>query len=395
MNLNLEFNGYERYNGRPGVRNYVLIVPTVSCSLGISEFALKKIADEIGEKNVKLLKNLHGCGQVGEDLEQTTRTLINTALNPNVYATIVVSLGCESVDAEKVADKISTIKPTELIRIQDLGYSKALDKIKKVAKEFSTEASLVKRSSFDASQLVIGLECGGSDFTSGIISNPLVGKVSDAIISLGGSTIISEIPEFIGAEHIYAKRAINESIKKQIIDSIISFEERLKKEANVDFRGAQPSPGNIAGGLTTIEEKSLGAIKKSGSAPVSGVLKYAESLDDRKGHYLMITPGYDIESVTGMVAGGAQIILFTTGRGTPTGHAIAPVIKITANADTYKVMQEFIDYDASPIFNGTKTFNDATQELLELIAKTASGKLTKAEMLNQDDFGIFRIGPTF
>ncbi|MGC8566089.1 MAG: UxaA family hydrolase [Caldisphaera sp.] len=395
MKFNLEFKGFERYNGRPGARNYVLILPTVSCSLGLSEVALKKIAEEIGEKKVKLLKNLHGCGQVGEDLEQTTRTLTNTALNPNVYSTIVVSLGCESVDAEKVADSISATKPTELIRIQDLGYSKALDKIKELAKKFSSEASLVKKSSFDASQLVVGLECGGSDFTSGIVSNPLVGRISDMIVSLGGSTIISEVPEFIGAEHIYAKRAINDNIRKQAIDTVRSFEEWLKREANVDFRGAQPSPGNIAGGLTTIEEKSLGAIKKSGSSPVSGVLKYAERLGERNGHYLMITPGYDIVSVSGMVAGGAQIVLFTTGRGTPTGHAIAPVIKITANADTYKIMQEFIDYDVSPILNGNKTFENATQELLKIISKTASGELTKAEILNQDDFGIFRIGPTF
>ena len=395
MKYNFEFKGFERDNGIPGVRNYVLIVPTVSCSLGLSEVALKKITEEVEEKNVKLIKNLHGCGQVGEDLEQTTRTLINTALNPNVYAAIVVSLGCESVDAEKVADNISITKPVELIRIQDLGYSKALDKIKELARKFSSEASLVKKSSFDVTQLVVGLECGGSDFTSGIVSNPLVRRVSDAIVSSGGTTIISEIPEFIGAEHIYAKRAINNDIRKQVMDSVKSFEEWLKREANVDFRGAQPSPGNIAGGLTTIEEKSLGAIKKSGSIPVSGVLKYAERLGGRKGHYLMITPGYDIESVSGMVAGGAQLVLFTTGRGTPTGHAIAPVIKITANGDSYKIMQEFIDYDASSILNGTKLFEDATQELLELIAKTASGELTKAEILNQDDFGIFRIGPTF
>lgn len=227
------------------------------------------------------------------------------------------------------------------------------------------------------------------------MSNPLVGMVLDAIVSSGGSTIISEVSEFIGAEHLYARRAVNDEVRRQIIDAVTSFEAWLKREAGVDFRGAQPSPGNIAGGITTIEEKSLGAIKKSGSSPVSGVLKYAERLGERRGHYLMVTPGYDIESVTGMVAGGAQLVIFTTGRGTPTGHAVAPVIKVTANPDTYKVMSEFIDYDASSVLNGVKSFDEAARELLSLVIDVASGRRTKSELLGQDDFGIFRIGPTF
>ena len=389
------FVGYERPRGRPGVRNYVLILPTVSCSLGLSELALRKAAEELGRDRVKLARNLHGCGQAGEDLEQTTRTLVNTALNPNVYAAIVVSLGCESVDADRVADEIAREKPAELVRIQDLGYSAALERVRGLARRFAEEASRVRRSEFDVSELVVGLECGGSDYTSGLVSNPLVGMVSDMIVSAGGSTIISEVPEFIGAEHLYARRAVSEEVRKQVLEAVRSFEEWLKREARVDFRGAQPSPGNIAGGITTIEEKSLGAVKKSGTAPVSGVLKYAERLGDRRGHFLMVTPGYDIESVTGMVAGGAQLVLFTTGRGTPTGHAVAPVIKITANPETYRRMHEFIDYDASPVLEGSKSFEEAARELFELVLRVASGERTKAELLGQDDFGIFRIGPTF
>ncbi|MGC9072293.1 MAG: UxaA family hydrolase [Acidilobus sp.] len=391
----MTFMGYERGNDRPGIRNYVLIVPTVSCSLGLSELALRRATEELGRDRVKLVRNLHGCGQAGEDLEQTTRALVNTALNPNVYAAIVVSLGCESVDAEGVTDKIAREKPAELVRIQDLGYSAALERVRSLAKAFSEEASRQARRGFDVSELVVGLECGGSDYTSGLVSNHLVGMVSDIIVNAGGSTIIGEVPEFIGAEHIYARRAINEEVGRRVIGAVRSFEEWLKREAKVDFRGAQPSPGNIAGGITTIEEKSLGAVKKSGTAPVSGVLDYAERLGDRRGHYLMVTPGYDIESVTGMVAGGAQVVIFTTGRGTPTGHVVAPVIKVTANPETARVLGEVIDYDASPVLDGRKGFEEAARELLGLLLRVASGQLTKAEGLGQDDFGIFRIGPTF
>ncbi|WP_069806658.1 UxaA family hydrolase [Vulcanisaeta thermophila] len=389
-----EFLGFDRGSGRPGVRNYVLIVPTVVCSLGASMAARKALERLSGFGGVvRLLLNMHGCGQVGEDLEQTTRTLINTALNPNVYGAVVVSLGCESVDAERVADSIAREKPVEFVRIQDHGYAKSVDLIVEKARRLAEEAVKLQRRSFDASQLVVGLECGGSDWTSGLASNPVVGEVSDMIVNAGGTTIISEVPEFIGAEHLYAARAVNDDVRKAILDAVRWYEEWVKREARVDFRGAQPSPGNIAGGITTIEEKSLGAIKKSGSAPVKGVLKFAERVPG-PGHYLMITPGFDTESVTGMVAGGAQLVLFTTGRGTPTGHAVAPVIKITANKETYEKLNDMIDIYVGTVLEGTETIQQAAKRLYEFMLEIASGKPTKAELLGQEDFGIFRIAPT-
>lgn len=390
-----KFYGYERKDGY-GTRNHILIIPTVTCS----EFLVKKIAKESSkfynkdDGKIKVLHNPYGCGQTGDDLEQTTRTLINMGLNPNVYGVLVLSLGCESVDYNHVADTISSEKPVEFLKIQDYGGKKTMEKGIEKIKSIAKDAIKQTRKETDMSYITAGLECGGSDYTSGLASNIVVGKISDWIVNNGGTTIISEVPEFIGAEHLYAKRAVNEDIQKQILETVYNFENKLKMEAKVDFRKGQPTPGNIEGGLTTIEEKSLGAVKKSGTAPVSGVLKYGERPEAR-GHYLMNTPGYDVESVSGEVAGGANIVMFTTGRGTPTGNIITPVIKITANEDTYKIMDDLIDFDASPIMRGEETIDEAAGKLKELFVSLANGRLTKAELNEQDDFAIYRIGPTY
>jgi len=389
------FFGYERENGC-GVRNHVLVIPTVSCA----EFTVKKMVSEASQYfssydgGIKALNNPYGCGQTGKDLDQTTRTLINIGKNPNVSGVLVVALGCESVNYDKVADEISKVKNVEFLKIQDQGVTKTVDEGVRLLKKLSDEAKKMNRKKCGVENLSIALECGGSDFTSGIASNPVVGKVSDMVVNMGGTTIISEIPEFIGAEHLYAERAISQEVKTEIIDTVHKFEEKLKREAGVDFRGAQPSPGNITGGLTTIEEKSLGAIKKSGSSKVSGVLEYAQ-IPNKRGHFMMNTPGYDIESVSGMVAGGANLVLFTTGRGTPTGNPVAPVIKITANYETYKIMEDMIDFDCSSVIDGRETILKSSERLWELIIDVANGKPTKAEINRQDDFLIYRIGPTY
>ncbi|AAT42628.1 altronate hydrolase [Picrophilus oshimae DSM 9789] len=389
------FLGYERSNGF-GTRNHILIIPTVTCS----EFTVRRIARESlkyynnPDGSIKVLNNPYGCGQTGEDLEQTTRTLINMGINPNVSGVLVLSLGCESVDYNKVADEISKYKPVNFLRIQDYGGLKTVETGIEKIKDLAANAIKEKRNETDLKNITAGLECGGSDFTSGLASNPVVGKVSDWIINNGGSTIISEVPEFIGAEHLYAARAVNEDVRAQIFKTVYAFEKKLKEEARVDFRKGQPTPGNMEGGLTTIEEKSLGAVKKSGSAKVSGVLKYGERLS-KPGHYLMNTPGYDVESVSGEVAGGANIVMFTTGRGTPTGNIISPVIKITANEETFKKMEDIIDFDASPIMRGDETIESASERLKKLLIETANGRLTKAEINEQDDFAIYRIGPTY
>lgn len=389
------FNGYERDNGF-GTRNHILIIPTVTCS----EYIVKRILKgslmyhNNDDGKIKILHNPYGCGQTGKDLEQTTRTLINTGINPNVQSVLVISLGCESVDYNKVADEISEYKNVSFIKIQDNGGSKTVEKGIEEIKKLSSNANKEKRKETDISNLSVGLECGGSDYTSGLASNPTVGKVSDWIIKNNGTTIISEVPEFIGAEHLYARRAINNDVKNKILFMVNNFENKLKDEAGVDFREGQPAPGNMEGGLTTIEEKSLGAVKKSGSSKVSGVLFYGE-IPKIKGHFLMNTPGYDVESVSGEIAGGTNIVMFTTGRGTPTGNVISPVIKITANRDTYNKMNDITDFDASPIMLGEETIEDSSERLKKLLIDTANGKLTLSEINEQDDFLIYRVGPTY
>ncbi|MEM0107119.1 MAG: UxaA family hydrolase [Candidatus Micrarchaeaceae archaeon] len=384
-----EIYGYIRENGAVGIRNYVLVIPSVVCS---SETAAR-IASHFS--NVPFVANQHGCVQIGDDAEQTEKTLVNIGKHPNVAAVLVVGLGCETVQGRRVADKIAESgKRVEFVNIQDEGGTlKAEEKGVSLVKDMIEDLNLIKRTKIDFSQIRLGAECGGSDATSGIASNPVVGYVMDKIVESKGITMFSEVPEIIGAEHILAKRAVSKEVSNKIF-SVAKKWENLSYSAGVDIRGGQPTPGNIQGGITTIEEKSLGAIHKGGMSPIQDVLNYA-SVPNKPGLYLMDTPGQDIESVVGMVAGGSQAILFTTGRGTPTGNPIAPVIKITANAETYKKMSDNIDFDASPVMSGKETIEESGEKLFDLLADVINGKLTKAEELNYREFGIYKTISTF
>jgi len=255
------------------------------------------------------------------------------------------------------------------------------------------DASMVRREPCDFSELIIGTECGGSDACSGLSANPAVGVVSDMIVDCGGTSILAETTELIGAEHLLAKRAVNDRVAKRVYEVIEAMEKRAFM-MGIDIRTGNPSPGNIKGGLSSLEEKSLGAANKAGSRPLMELIDYAER-PTQKGLVWMDTPGHDIEQLTGMVAGGAQVVLFTTGRGTPTGSPIAPTIKISTNTAIYEKMKDNIDINAGTIIDGTETIQSVGQRIFEEIALVCSGKLTKAEILKQHDFGIWRIGPTF
>jgi altronate dehydratase large subunit len=241
------------------------------------------------------------------------------------------------------------------------------------------------------SELILGTECGGSDYTSGLASNPAVGTVCDLLAAEGGTVILSETPELIGAEHLLAKRARTPEIAQQVLNAVAWWENRAIA-AGQNIREGNPAPGNIAGGITTLEEKSLGCIYKAGTGPLEEVIPYA-SHPTRKGLVYMDTPAHDIEQLTGMVAGGAQIVLFTTGRGSPSGSPIAPVIKITANRNTYLKMKDNMDIDVSSILQGRETVGSAGKRIFEEVISVASGKVTKAEKLGQRDFSIFKMNP--
>ncbi len=384
----MDFQGYKRPNGTVGIRNHTLIIPTVACSC---ETAARIAA---GAHGTVTFSHQHGCAQIGDDIEQTFRTIAGIGSHPNVGAALIISLGCETLDAKMLQGEIERAgKPTEMLIIQEEhGTKRAIEKGVAIAKKLRKALSRMKREPCKMSELIVGLECGGSDATSGISANPALGVASDIIVRKCGTTILSETTELIGAEHIMARRAATPLIADKIYEIVSKTEKRIKT-MQVDFIGGQPTPGNIRGGLTTIEEKSLGCICKAGTAKVQEVLEYAQK-PSKKGLVIMDTPGHDVESITGMVAGGAHLIGFTTGQGTPVGSVIAPVIKITGNPRTYAMMKDDIDINAGTIIRGKESVEQVGERIFNEIMKVTMGKETKAEISGFHEFGVSRIGPT-
>jgi altronate dehydratase large subunit len=379
------FRGYRRRDGRVGTRNHVLVVPTVICASVVAE----RVAAAVAPVGVAL-PHLAGCGQLGPDMRVTHDTLAAYCAHPNVGAVVVVALGCEQVVAQALAHH----KPVEIVAIQSEGGTiKATAKASRIAEAFAGMLAADEREWCDVAELVLSLKCGGSDYTSGLASNPTLGRVTDRLVDLGGSAVLGEIAEIMGAEHVLASRASDPATATRLLQ-VITRVETEARALGLDIRGTQPSPGNIRGGLTTIEEKSLGATHKGGErAPLADVIAYASPIR-RTGLTVMDTPGLDVESVTGMVGGGAQVVVFTTGLGTPTGNPIAPVIKITGNSRTARQMADNIDLDVSGIIDDTETLDDAGVRLLDEVLEVASGRQTAAERLGHREFAIHRRNPT-
>ena len=389
-NKNYNLLGYRRPDGKIGIRNHVLILPTITCAVQTA-----KQITELVDGTVTFIHQ-HGCAQVGIDYEQTFRTYVGMGCNPNVYGVVVLGLGCETHQARSVAEEIKKSgKPVVTVSIQDHGGTlMTIAEGARVAAKMVQDASAELRVPFDFSELIVGTECGGSDACSGISADPAVGAVSDMIVDYGGTAILAETTELIGAEHLLAERAVDDQVSKRVYEVIEAMENRAIK-MGVDIRTGNPSPGNIRGGLSSLEEKSLGAATKAGTRPLQELIDYAET-PTKKGLVWMDTPGQDIEQLTGMAAGGAQIVLFTTGRGTPTGSPIVPVIKIATNTSIFESMSDNMDLNAGTIIEGKETVAEVGTRILDEIALTCTGKRTKAEIFKQHVILVYgRIGPTF
>ena len=329
--------------------------------------------------------------ELGGDLAQTTRVLEGFAAHPNVASVLLVGLGCESLDTAALAERLAAAGVVvRRLTIQEAGGAATAAKGAALAAELLADAANARREPIPLSELILGLECGGSDAWSGITANPALGIASDRVVAAGGTVILSEIPEFIGAEELLAARA-TPALADEIRAAVYRGEDAARV-MGVDMRGAQPTPGNIAGGLTTIEEKSLGAITKGGSSAVQALIGYGCRTTVR-GLVLMDTPGNDAESVTGMVAGGSQVVAFTTGRGTPLGCPIAPVIKIATNTPMAERMADDIDLDAGIAISAGEPLEAVGARILAEVVAVASGKETAAERWGNGEFAINVIGP--
>ena len=382
----MEFMGWTRPDGRFGIRNHVLVLPASVCASDVADQISRRVRGTV------TFHNQNGCSQVPSDQQLTMDIMAGYAANANVWGTLVVSLGCENCQMDLVVDAIRerTCKPIRQLIIQKEGGTlKTVEAGVRVAREMVEQAARETRVSADISNIILGTECGGSDPTSGLAANPLVGMLSDWLVEQGATSILSETPELIGAEHILARRAVNEQVGQQVYDIIYRYEEAMARVGE-KIREGNPSPGNKAGGITSLEEKSLGCIHKSGHAQIQAVYDYAKQIDT-KGLVIMDTPGNDPSSVAGMVAGGAQLVVFTTGRGTPTGHPIAPVIKITGNRDTFAMMSDNIDIDASPLIYKPKEKQQLFERATEVVMDTINGVPTRAESYGFIETAIARV----
>ncbi len=384
-----EFMGYLRPDGKAGARNFTAVIPSVTCANDVALAICRQV-----QGTVTYLHH-QGCCQLPPDLDRVTETLISIGKSPNVANVLVVSLGCEGTDHARLVEEVAaTGKHVEIIRIQELGgVSKAIQAGTDFARRLVIEASSCQRTRCPISKAVMAIKCGGSDATSGMASNCVIGYVADKLVDLGATVIFGETTEFIGGEHLLARRGANPQVGEKILQIVDEMEKRAKS-LGCDMRKGQPTPGNIAGGLSSIEEKSLGAIMKSGSRPIQGVLDYPQAVTTEKGLWIKDTPGREPEILTGMACSGAQFMMFSTGRGAPQGFPSMPVIKICGNPHTYAHMSEDMDINAGLIITGEKTIEEVGEEAFQKMLRVLSGEMTKNEAIQYfSSIDIHMLGP--
>ena len=397
------FMGYLRENGDVGTRNYIAVIATSNCSSHVaSEIAerLKNVGPEThGIDGVVAIPHQEGCGHSqGEDTWQLERTIAGMIYHPNVGAVLMVSLGCE---VNQISKYIGTAQLGQQafrkgkmivgLEMQSTGGTrKTIDNGVRQVEQLIEQCRTMKRTEQPLGKIILGTNCGGSDAFSGISANPALGYASDLLIRSGGTSALAEIPECMGAEHLLTRRAIDEATGRKVIDVINWYQNYLRRfGASWDDN---PSPGNKAGGITNITEKSLGAVAKGGTTALTGVFAYAERID-KKGFVLMNTPGYDPVSLTGLAAGGANMIVFTTGRGSAIGFPVVPVIKVSTNSRIASIMEDNIDINAGAIVDGIETIEEVGRRIFDLIRRVASGERTKSELLGHKEFVPWRVGP--
>ena len=386
------FQGYRRPDGRFGSRNLVAVIPSVICANDVGQAICRQVQGTIGYFHHQ------GCCQLPLDLKRVTDVLSNLGQSPNVAAALVISLGCEGTDQNRIVEEIrATGKPVEIIRIQELGgTSRAIQAGIDAAGRLVRQISGLQRETADISELTMAIKCGASDTTSGMASNCVIGYVADKLVDLGATVVFGETTEFLGGEHILANRAVGgaDGPVGQKIYQIVDEMEKRAMAVGEDMRGGQPTPGNIAGGLSSIEEKSLGAIVKSGHRPIQGVLEYCDQIDGKKGLWIKDSPGREPEILTGMAATGAQCMMFSTGRGAPQGFPSMPVIKICGNPNTYEHMKYDMDLNAGRIILGEKSIEEVGEEAFALLLQVLNGQMTKNEALGYyGSMDIFCLGP--
>jgi altronate hydrolase len=397
-----QFLGIVRADGRVATRNYIGILTSVNCSATVARMVARHFDNNLEDfpnvDGVVALTHKTGCGMAGEGegMELLRRTMTGYAQHPNFFSVLNIGLGCEAnqINFWLNSARLSLSDKLQAFTIQEKGGTtkSVRDGIARI-KEMLPEANRVKREPVPASHLILGLECGGSDGYSGISANPALGAAADLLVRHGGTPILSETPEVYGAEHLLTRRAVTREVGEKLIARIRWWEDYTARNRNE--MNNNPSPGNKAGGLTTILEKSLGAAAKGGTTNLVEVYEFAEKVT-AKGFVFMDTPGYDPVSVTGHVAGGANIVCFTTGRGSVYGCKPAPSLKLATNSRLYEHMEEDMDVNCGTIVDGTETVEQAGERIFRLILETASGKRSKSEQLGfgEDEFAPWVIGAT-
>ncbi len=386
-----KFMGYKRPNGKVGIRNEIWIIPTVGCVNAIAKAVEDKSQAFISGSVDGVFSYAHpyGCSQLGEDCLNTQKMLCGLINHPNAAGVLVLSLGCENNNLDEMKKVLGDYDQN---RVKFLVCQETEDEIAegvKIVEQLCNYAKRFVRTQCDMSELVLGLKCGGSDGFSGITANPLVGSVSDRIIAMGGSAILTEVPEMFGAETLLFNRCRNKEVFNSAVKLINDFKDYFASyNEPID---ENPSPGNKAGGISTLADKALGCTQKGGSAPVEDVLSYGDTVK-KKGLSLLNSPGNDLVAACSLAASGAHIVLFTTGRGTPFGCPV-PTLKISSNTFLYTKKQRWIDFNAGVLLKGSE-MGSVTDEFIAFLSEIASGKKAKSEYLDKRDIAIFKDGVT-